>query len=130
MQKAESVSETVEVQFNSGGDFYCVPSVTREGAIWLSVKTLPLPIGPEWKAPHTFGMALIRGRDYARQFTRAPLIPGAVRAVEASDPIIADWRDAAWWTPGLEEAWAECQGLCDAIAQHEKNLERERRAKR
>src|SRR5581483_8445914 len=108
------MTKTTDVQFSSGGDYYCVPGIAREGAIWLSVTKLPLPIGPEWKAPHTFGMAVMRGRTYARQFTRAPLIPGQLKAIDETDEMVVDWRDAAWWTPGLEEAWVECQALREA----------------
>ncbi len=101
----------VTVLLNSDGNYYCCPAVPREGALWLSVETFPKPVGPEWRYPNTFGVALIRGRDYVRHFTRMRLTAGRTETVSADTGMVADWRAASWWTPGLEEAWAELDAL-------------------
>ena len=104
---ADQTTAEVTVLFNGDGTYYCCPAVARDGAVWLSVTTLPLPVGPEWRYPNTFGVALLRGRDYVRQFTRMRLTAGRTQTVAPDAPLVADWRDACWWTPGLETAWAE-----------------------
>ncbi len=103
---AEQIDE-VTLLLNSDGNYYCCPAVAREGALWLSVETFPKPVGPEWRYPNTFGVALIRGRDYVRHFTRMRLTAGRTETVSADTGMVADWRAASWWTPGLEEARAE-----------------------
>jgi|SRR5208283_1375520 len=97
----------VTVLLNSDGNYYCCPAAPREGALWLSVETFPKPVKPEWRYRNTFGVALIRGRDYVRHFTRMRLTAGRTETVSADTGMVADWRAASWWTPGLEEAWAE-----------------------
>ncbi len=57
----------------------------------------------------------MRGRDYWRRFTRGRLLLGAQKLIAAGDVLIRDYIDAAWWTPGLEEAWAETEGLHEAV---------------
>ena len=104
---ADQTTTEVTVLFNGDGTYYCCPAVARDGAMWLSVDTFPLPVGPEWRYPNTFGVALMRGRDYVRRFTRMRLTAGRTEAVAPDAALVADWRAAAWWTPGLAEAWAE-----------------------
>jgi hypothetical protein len=119
------VIKTVQVVFSSDQSYFCVPEVARDGGLWLSVKTYPLPLSEMWRFPNTFGMAVMRGRDYARMFTRNPLREGKTEPVPADDPLVADWHDASWWTPGLEEAWAECEGLREALATAQASTEAE-----
>ena len=106
----------VTVLLNSDATYYCVPAVGREGGIWLTVETFPKPVGPEWRYPNTFGVALIRGRDYVRRFTRMRLTAGRTETLAADAALVADWRTASWWTPGLEEAWAELERLVEALS--------------
>ena len=113
--------ETVEiVQFSSDGAYYLVPRIGAEkfpqgGMIWLETATHPLPVGREWHTPNLFGAAVMRGRDYWRRFTRGRLLSGAQKPIAAGDVLIRDYIDAAWWTPGLEEAWVEAHGLHEAV---------------
>lgn len=104
---ADHTNREVTVLLNSDGSYYCCPAVARDGALWLSVGVFPKPVGPEWRYPNTFGVALIRGRDYVRRFTRMRLSAGRTETAPADATLVADWTAAAWWTPGLEEAWAE-----------------------
>jgi len=113
---ADQTTAEVTVLLNSDGTYYCCPAVARDGAMWLSVATLPKPIGPEWRYPNTFGVALIRGRDYVRRFTRMRLTAGRTETVAPDAVMVADWRAASWWTPGLEEAWAELDAHQSAAA--------------
>jgi hypothetical protein len=124
---AEQLSKTVDIQYSRDGDFYCIPAIVRDGGFWLSVAPYSLPVASEWKLPGIRGMAIMRGRDYARKFERMPLFPGRLEAIAADSALVADWKDASWWTPGLEEAWAECEGLHLAVAQHERNLAAEKK---
>ncbi len=108
------------VQFSSDGAYYLVPRIGAEkfpqgGMIWLETATHPLPVGPEWHTPNLFGAAVMRGRDHWRRFTRGRLMPGAQKPIAAGDVLIRDYIDAAWWSPGLEEAWAEADGLHEAV---------------
>ena len=113
-------AEREVVQFSSDGAYYLVPRIGVEkfpqgGMIWLETATHPLPVGQEWHTPNLFGAAVMRGRDYWRRFTRGRLMPGAQKLIAAGDVLIRDYIDAAWWTPGLEEAWAEADGLHEAV---------------
>src|SRR5260370_6140169 len=112
-------AEREVVQFSSDGAYYLVPRIGVEkfpqgGMIWLETATHPLPVGPEWHTPNLFGAAVMRGRDYWRRFTRGRLLLGAQKLIATGDVLIRDYIDAAWWTPGLEEAWAETEGLHEA----------------
>jgi hypothetical protein len=117
----EEVKNAEEVvQFSSDGAYYLVPRIGAEkfpqgGMIWLETATHPLPVGQEWHTPNLFGAAVMRGRDYWRRFTRGRLLPGAQKPMAAGDVLIHDYIDAAWWAPGLEEAWAEAEGLHEAV---------------
>ena len=120
--KAEEL-EIVEdeiVQFSSDGAYYLAPRIGAEkfpqgGMIWLETTTHPLPVGQEWHTPNLFGAAVMRGRDYWRRFTRGRLLPGVQKSVAAGDVLIRDYAGASWWTPGLEEAWAEADGLHESV---------------
>jgi hypothetical protein len=116
----EDVEKLEVVQFSGDGAYYLVPRIGAEkfpqgGMIWLETATHPLPVGQEWHTPNLFGAALMRGREYWRRFTRARLLLGAQKTIAASDVLLRDYIDAAWWTPGLEEAWAEAEGLHEAV---------------
>jgi hypothetical protein len=128
--KHEEVEEVEVVQFSSDGAYYLVPRIGMEkfpadGMIWLETTTHPLPVGQEWHTPNLFGAAIMRGRDYWRRFTRGRLLLGAQKSIAASDVLLRDYIDAAWWTPGLEEAWVEIQGLKEALAEAESGNEHE-----
>ena len=110
------------VQFSSDGAYYLVPRIGAEkfpqgGIIWLETATNPLPVGHEWHTPNLFGAAVMRRRDYWRRFTRGRLLLGAQKSIAAGDVLIRDYIDAAWWTPGLEEAWVELHGLKEALVE-------------
>jgi hypothetical protein len=118
--KHEQVEKVEVVQFSSDGAYYLVPRIGAEkfpqgGMIWLETAMHPLPVGQEWHTPNLFGAAIMRGRDYWRRFTRGRLLLGAQKSIAGGDVLIRDYIDAAWWTPGLEEAWAEADGLHEAI---------------
>jgi hypothetical protein len=100
----------ITILLDSDGNYYCVPGVTREGGIWLSVATFPKPVGQEWRYPNSFGVAIMRGRDYVRRFTRMRLVAGRTETTTADASLVEDWRDASWWSPGLDEAWSELDG--------------------
>lgn len=104
---ADQMNGDVTILLNSDGTYYCCPGVARDGALWLSVDVFPKPVNPEWRYPNTFGVALIRGPDYVRRFTRMRLSVGRTEAVASDAALVADWKAASWWTPGLEEAWAQ-----------------------
>src|SRR5579875_752655 len=93
----------VQIVFSAGGQFYAIPDIRREGGIWLSLARHPLP-------GLSFAVVM-RGRDYWRVGLHAPTRPDGSRAVSIDDELVRDYRDACWWTPGLEEAWAEAEGL-------------------
>ena len=123
----EDVEKLEVVQFSSDGAYYLVPRIEAEkfpqgGMIWLETTMHPLPVGREWHTPNLFGAAVMRGRDYWRRFTRGRLLLGAQKWVAGSDVLVRDYADAAWWTPGLEEAWMEADGLDEAV----RELHRER----
>jgi hypothetical protein len=108
------------VQFSSDGAYYLVPRIGAKkfpqgGMVWLETTMHPLPVGQEWHTPNLFGAAVMRGRNYWRRFTRGRLLLGAQKSVAAGDVLIRDYIDAAWWTPGLEEAWAEADGLHETV---------------
>src|SRR5258708_34691238 len=118
-QEEVQSAEREVVQFSSDGAYYLVPRIGVEkfpqgGMIWLETATHPLPVGQEWHTPNLFGAAVMRGRDYWRRFTRGRLLPGAQKVIAAGDVLIRDYIDAAWWTPGLEGALAETEGLPEA----------------
>jgi hypothetical protein len=118
--KHEEVEKVEVVQFSSDGAYYLVPRIGTEkfpqgGMIWLGTATHPPPVGLEWHTPNLFGAAVMRGRDYWRRFTRGRLLPGAQKPIAAGNVLIRDYIDAAWWTPGLEEAWVEAHGLHEAM---------------
>lgn len=111
----DPITGEATVLLNRDGTYYCVPAVAREGGLWLSVATFSKPVGPEWRYPNTFGVAVMRGRDYVRRFTRSRLTAGRTEQHRAESPLVADWCDAAWWTPGLEEAWARLDAPAGSI---------------
>jgi hypothetical protein len=111
------MSSEVQIIFSAGRQFYAVPEIHRECGLWLSVQKHPLPLGIEWHRPGLTFAAVMRGRDYYRIGACAPQHTDGSKAVAVDDELVSDYRDAAWWTPGLEEAWVEIRGLEDAFAQ-------------
>jgi hypothetical protein len=112
----EHPSADVTMLLSADGTYYCCPAVPRDGALWLSVATYPKPVGPEWRYPNHFGVALVRGRDYVRRFTRMRLRAGRTEMLAANADLVLDWINAAWWTPGLEEAWDALDAVPTNIA--------------
>jgi hypothetical protein len=116
----EAGEKTETVQYSSDGHYYLVARIGQGkfpdgGMVWLETLTHPLPIGEEWHTPNLFGAAVIRGRDYWRRFTRARLLIGQQTEIVATAVLVRDYAEFAWWTPGLQEAWAEADGLHEAV---------------
>jgi hypothetical protein len=111
------MSDEVQIMFSAGHQFYAVPDVRRECGIWLSMEKHPLPVPVEWRRPHSVAAAVMRGRDYYRIAIFGPQHTDGSSAAGTDDELVRDYRDAAWWTPGLEEAWTE---LDDANAAPDK----------
>ncbi|HJU11870.1 MAG TPA: hypothetical protein VJ728_13390 [Candidatus Binataceae bacterium] len=106
---------TVRIIYSGGGQFYAVPDVERECGLWLSVETHSLPVPPEWRRPDSVCACVIRGRDYYRIGMFRPVHTDGSEVVSADDSKVTDYRDAAWWTPGLEKAWAAAQRVDEAM---------------
>jgi len=101
------MSNEVEIIFTVGRQFYAV---------------LRGPAGPagaaplrDWRRPDMVCACVMRGRDYYRVGIRGPQHSGGSQAISLDDELVKDYRDAAWWTPGLEEAWVELQGMKEAM---------------
>jgi hypothetical protein len=110
------MSAETQIVYSSSGDFYAVIGV-RECGIWLSIAKHPLPVPPEWHRPGVAMACLIRGRDYYRVCTVTPQNGTQPKFISADDELVKDYREAAWWTPSLEEAWTEIQGLNEALCE-------------
>jgi hypothetical protein len=109
-------SNDITIIFSADGHYYAIPSV-RECGLWLSMAKHPLPVPPEWHYPASLCACVMRGRDYYRIGVYGPQRDGGSKPIRAEHELVKDYRDAAWWTPGLEEAWVEAQGLGEALAQ-------------
>ena len=116
------MSTEVQIIFSAGGQFYAIPDVKRECGLWLSLAKHPLPVPNEWHRPGLSFAAVMRGRGYWRIGHHAPMHTDGSKAVSIDDELVRDYRGASWWTPGLEEAWAEStrrseaepsKGVCD-----------------
>ncbi len=108
---SEQVTREMQIIFSAGGQFYAVPEVRRECGIWLAMEKRPLPVPLEWRRPGSVCAAVMRGRDYYRVAIFGPQHSDGSKAIAADNELVVDYRDAAWWTPGLEEAWAEADGF-------------------
>jgi hypothetical protein len=100
----------LQIMYSAGGQFYAIADVARECGLWLSVAKHPLPVPAEWRRPGLTFAAVMRGRDYYRIGAYAPQNVNRSAPISSDDECVRDYRDAAWWTPGLEEAWVELQG--------------------
>jgi hypothetical protein len=107
----------VQIIFSAGRQFYAVPEIRRECGLWLSVEKHPLPVPPEWRRPESICACVMCGRDYYRVGVFRPLHSDGSETAGSDDERVRDYRDAAWWTPGLEEAWVELQELKGAFAE-------------
>jgi len=105
----------VEIIFSAGGQFYAVTGAGCERHLWLGVDKHPLPVPLEWHRPGLVCACVMRGRSYYRIAAFGPQHSGGSKSVSIDDELVKDYRDAAWWTPGLEEAWVELQGLREAF---------------
>lgn len=105
----------VEVILSAGGQFYAVTGAGRERGLWLGVDRHPLPVPLEWHRPGLVCACVMRGRSYYRIAAFGSQHSGGSKSVSIDDELVKDYRDAAWWTPGLEEAWVELQGLREAF---------------
>jgi hypothetical protein len=113
-------SKEVQIILSAGGQFYAIPEVKRECGLWLSIAKHPTPVPTEWHRPVLSFAAVMRGRDYWRIGHHAPLHTAGSKAVSIDDELMRDYRDASWWSPGLEEAWAESQGLKLALEESQR----------
>lgn len=113
----------VQIIYSVGRQFYAIPEIWRSGGIWLSVVRHALPIGAEWRGPGLVFAAIMRGRDYYRIGTAYPQKAGPAEPIESDSEMVRDYADAAWWTPGLQEAWVEAQGLSEAMCQANRQIE-------
>ena len=109
--------QQIEILLSAGGQFYAIPDIRRECGLWLSVATHPLPVPPEWHRPGLTFAAIMRGRSYYRIGAHTPQRSGPIKGVSIDDELVRDYRDACWWTPRLEEAWIELQGMREAFAE-------------
>ena len=109
-QKSE-LSDMIQIIYSAGRQFYAVPDVRRECGLWLSVETHAMPVPSEWRRPDSVCVCVMRGRDYYRIGMFRPAHTDGSEEVSIDDQRVKDYRDAAWWTPGLEEAWVELQAL-------------------
>lgn len=105
----------VQILYGAARQFYAVLEAPRICGIWLSVEKLPLPVATLWHAPGPSFAAMMRGRDYYRIGSILLQHPGPIESIASDDELIRDYIDAVWWTPGLEEAWAEAQGFKEAV---------------
>jgi hypothetical protein len=105
------------VVFSAGRHFYAVPDVKRECGLWLSVEKHELPIPPEWHRPGSVCACVMRGRCYYRIGIFGPQHADGSKAISIEDELVKDYRDAAWWTPSLEEAWLEILGMREAFSE-------------
>ncbi len=101
------MSSDAEIILSAGNQFYAVIDSGRECALWLSLERYPLPVPKEWRRPGATCACVMRGRNYYRLATLGPQHTNVTKAIAADDELIRDYRDAAWWTPSLQEAWAE-----------------------
>jgi hypothetical protein len=118
------MDKELQVIFSAGRLMYAVPDVRRECGLWLSVEKHPLPVGPEWHRPDSIAACVMRGRDYYRVGMFRPSHTNGSEARPPDDELVRDYRDAAWWTPGLEEAWAESDGYKLALAEAQRAPEK------
>jgi hypothetical protein len=105
------MSSEVQIIFSAGGQFYAIPDVKRECGLWLSLAKHALPVPNEWHRPGLSFAAVMRGRDYWRIGHNAPMHTDGSKAVSIDDELVTDYRDASWWTPGLQESWVEAEGF-------------------
>ena len=89
------------VIFSADKTWYAVKELAKP--IWLGVEKVPPPIPDNVKRPGISGAAIMPGRSYWRRFTAVPLTPGPSETRIADDEMVADYRDASWWTPGISE---------------------------
>jgi hypothetical protein len=105
----------MQIIFSAGRQLYAVPDVRRECGLWMSVAKHPLPVPPEWRRPGSTCVVVMPGRDYYRVGIFGPQHTDGSISVALDDELVQDYRDAAWWTPGLQEAWVELKGLKEAF---------------
>jgi len=84
----------------------------REG-LWLSLDTYPLPVPTQWCRPGITFACVFRDRGYFRLGSVQPqrLAAGRPKVTPIDDERVLDFRNAVWWTPGLEDAWREVDRL-------------------
>jgi hypothetical protein len=118
----------VQIIYSAGRQFYAIPEVRRECGLWLSIEPYPLPVPAEWRRPDSICACIVRGRDYYRIGMFRPMHTDGSEAVNADDPRVSDYAHAAWWTPGLEEAWATAGAMSATMvaARQIENRSRER----
>lgn len=97
--------KTYTVFFSQDKTWYAVPELSRcNPAIWLGVEKVPAPIPDNLKRRDTLhGAAVMPERSYWRRFSAVQMAPGPQETRLADDELVADYRDASWWTPGIAE---------------------------
>ena len=100
----------VQISYSLDGKLYALEGI-RECALWMSVEKHPLPVPDGWHRPGIVMAAVMRGRDYYRICQFAPASLGQRVTIDDDNELVTDYRDAAWWTLGLEQAWAEIDKL-------------------
>ena len=100
----------VQISYSLDGKLYAMEGI-RECALWMSVEKHPLPVPDGWHRPGIVMAAIMRGRDYYRICQFAPTSLGQRVTIDEDSELVTDYREAAWWTPGLEQAWAEIDKL-------------------
>ena len=111
-----------QIVYTVNGLYYLVPGV-RECSLWLSTGKYRLPVPCDWRRAGGACAVIMRGRDYYRMAAFVPQNPGLSKAAGLDDELVRDYRDAAWWTPGLEEAWAEAEGMAAAMEEARKQID-------
>jgi hypothetical protein len=118
---SEIITREVQIVLSAGGQFYAVLDIPRTCGLWLSIAKHPLPVPPEWHRPGNSFAAVMRGCDYYRVGVYGPQHQDGSRSVPIDDELVKDWCDAAWWTPGLEEAWAQIEQSASSACHPERS---------
>ena len=119
---SETITREVQIIFSAGGQYYAVLDILRTCGAWLSIDKRPLPVPGEWHRPGTTFAAVMRGRDYYRIGVYGLQRQDGSKSVPLDDELVKDWCDASWWTPGLEEAWAEADGMAAAMCEAQRQI--------
>ena len=113
----------MEIIYTVDRKFYVIPAASRECSFWLSVESYPLPVPIEWHRPGLTFACVFPRRDHYRIGSGGPGRPGSTEQIQDDSQLVADYREAVWWTLGLEEAWAELDGMRIAMCEAQRQIE-------